>query len=62
MKEDLPSAFYTKMLEIKDELILDLRIYTFEKQCFEANSFRQKMFYELPKKFRYLIHTTIEKK
>ena len=37
MKEGLPSEFFDKMLEIKENLILYLRIKTFEKQCFEAN-------------------------
>ena len=37
MKEDLPHEFLEKMLKIKKSLILDLKINTFEKQCFEVN-------------------------
>ena len=61
MREDLPGISFYKMLETKDNLALDLKLNTFERQCLEVNEIfmAQKMFLrvnKIRKKKRYLIH------
>ena len=37
VKNDLPDCLYKKMLDLKESLLLDLRINTSETQCLEIN-------------------------
>ena len=66
MENDLPDRFYKKMLDLKESLMLDLTINTFERECLEFNELlvSEKLFfsvYELKKKFRFLIHSDSKK-
>lgn len=51
MKNNLPDFLYEKMLELKEGLVIDLRINTFERNCLEANELliSQNLFLEVSK-------------
>ena len=66
MKNNLPDFLYEKMLELKEGLVIDLRINTFERNCLEANELliSQNLFLEvskLKKKFSIWSITVQEK-
>ena len=37
IKKDLAFKFFEEMLDISEMLVLDLRLHSFERQCFEVN-------------------------
>ena len=66
VENDLPDHFYKKMLDLKESLMFDLRINSFERQCLEVNELliSEKLFlrvYMLKNKFRHLIHSDPKK-
>ena len=57
---------YKKLLDLKENVMLDLRINNFERDCLEVNKLliSEKLFlrvYELKKKLRHLIHSDSKK-